>query len=64
MCRIGDTRSCATRLFGCLSDSCVGSLAPEGQTAALYDLDSGSADCAAQRGDPRCVQHFCLDRVL
>lgn len=50
MCRISDTRSCATTVFGCLSESCVGSLAPEGHNAALYDHDSGTANCAAQSG--------------
>lgn len=50
MCRISDTRSCATTVFGCLSESCVGSLAPEGHNAALYDHDSSTANCAAQWG--------------
>lgn len=64
MCRISDTRSCATTVFGCLSESCVGSLAPEGHTAALYDHDSGTANCAAQWGESLLrVQRFCFVRV-
>lgn len=67
MCRISDTRSCATTVFGCLSESCVGSLAPEGHSAALYDHDSSTANCAAQWGGGGVggvrVQHFCFVRV-
>lgn len=40
MCHISDTHSCATTVLGCLSESCVASLAPEGHAAALYDHDS------------------------